>query len=148
MDVVAAILTDEPIAAASPGFSAALAAAGLPADDLDLPDRAFFGFRLDGETVGFGGYEACGPDVLLRSIVVLPPYRGRGFGRDITAALAMRAGSGGARQAYLLTTTARAFFERLGFRVIDRRTAPAPILATREASALCPSTAPLMTKPL
>jgi arsenate reductase len=148
MDVVAPILVDEPIEPGSPGLSAALAAAGLPIDDLGQPGRVFFRFHESEETVGFGGYEPFGSDVLLRSIVVLPPCRGQGFGQDIVALLARRARDSGARRAFLLTTTARSFFERLGFRVIERASAPAAILATREASALCPATAPLMMKAL
>lgn len=44
-----------------PRFRSALHAANLPADDIELPGRAFFEFTQEGETVGWGGYEAHGP---------------------------------------------------------------------------------------
>ena len=74
----------------------------------------------------------------LRSIVVLPPFRGRGFGRDLVGLSSGTRPGGGARQAFLLTNTARAVFERLGFTVVGRKDAPPAILATREASAPLP----------
>ena len=60
----------------------------------------------------------------------------------------MTAARGGVRRAFLLTTDARAFFERLGFTAIDRKSAPSEILATRQAAGLCPASAVLMVKAL
>ena len=45
-------------------------------------------------------------------------------------------------------TTAKDYFERLGFVAIDRAAAPAAIVATRQAACLRPKTAPLMVKAL
>ena len=55
-------------------------------------------------------------------------------------------GDAGANTAYLLTTDAVQFFERMGFRRIERSAAPADILSTRQAALLCPSTAALMAR--
>lgn len=63
-------------------------------------------------------------------------------------AILHEAATSGARAAYLLTTTAAPFFERLGFTRIERADAPPAILTTREATALCPSTATLLARPL
>ena len=80
-------------------------------------------------------------------MVVLPQLRGRGIGHALTAALLASAGAAGARHAYLLTTTAEAFFEREGFARIERDEAPAAILATRQATTIC-SSAAMLTRPL
>ncbi len=126
----------------------ALAAAGLPADDIAAAGVELFEYAIDGRPVGYGGLERHGPDVLLRSIVVAADRRGEGVGRGIVCELLDRAADRGAERAYLLTTSAQSFFERLGFAGIERHLAPAPILATRQASSLCPASAALMAKTL
>jgi arsenate reductase len=139
-------MIDEPIAAGANELRAALTAENLPVDDLEGEQRLFFRFSENGSTVGFGGFELHGDNVLLRSIVILPQARSRGLGRATTERLLRRAFDAGARNAYLLTTSAAPFFERNGFRPIDRRDAPADILATRQAASLCPSSATLMVR--
>lgn len=141
-------LTLSPVDGETDELRAALAAASLPVDDLAEPGRAFFRITEDGRTLGFGGYELHGPDALPRSIVVTPEARGRGLGREATRRLLREAAKAGARHAYLLTETAAPFFERLGFARITRAAAPETILATRQASALCPSSAALLARPL
>lgn len=126
----------------------ALVASGLPTDDLGEEGRVFWRFSDANGTVAFGGYELHGDSALLRSIVVLPDVRGTGIGHAATEQLVEKAGRSGARSVYLLTTDAGAFFQRLGFREIERRLAPAAILATRQAAALCPASAKLMKRRL
>jgi N-acetylglutamate synthase-like GNAT family acetyltransferase len=127
-------------------MTAALVAAGLPVDDLADDGRTFYRFSLDGQTVGFGGYETHGETALLRSIVIAPGKRGAGLGRAVTEALMTDLSAQGVTSAYLLTTTASSFFRAVGFTETDRASAPAAILATRQATALCPSTASLLSR--
>lgn len=128
------------------GLRAALDDAGLPSADLSEPGRSFFAFRtLSGHLLGHGGFETHGADVLIRSVVVAKEGRGCGVGRAILPLLLRRAFDRGARQAWLLTTDAAGFFEKNGFRRIERSAAPAAILATRQAAALCPASAVLLT---
>lgn len=124
----------------------ALEAAALPIDDLSEPGRRFFQYSQNGRAVAFGGFELHGADALLRSIVVLPEALGQGFGRHATAFLLSSAAGAGAGRAWLLTTSASSFFERLGFQTVRRELAPNAILATRQFSSLCPSTAALMSR--
>lgn len=70
-----------PTTGADDDFRAALVAADLPIDDLDERGRRYYRCTSGGETVGYGGYELYGDDAFLRSIVVLPDYRGDRFGR-------------------------------------------------------------------
>jgi len=125
-----------------------LVAEGLPADDIHEPGRRFFAFfDAAGTAVGYGGIEAAGPHAaLLRSIVVKPLSRRAGHGRAITDWLAAEAKRGGAQDIYLLTTTAQAFFRRLGFEVVHRAGVPAAIAATRQFSTLCPASAVVMRR--
>jgi arsenate reductase len=143
----APVLKDQLITADDAGLAAALAAEGLPMDDLAEAGRTFYTFStLDGVTVGYGGLELLGEHVLLRSIAVLPAFRGKGLGRNIVPLLLYRAYREGARTAWLLTDTAAPFFEKIGFKVVDRQAAPAAILATRQAASLCPANAPLLSR--
>lgn len=141
------MLAERAIAAELPELRAALENADLPTDDLAEHGRAFFRFESDGKLVGYAGYELYGEDVLLRSVVVVPEARGRGYGRAITEQVLRRAFEAGARRAYLLTTTASPFFEHAGFRRIDRAEAPPSILATKQATTIC-ATASLLTRPI
>jgi len=131
----------------APELAAALAGAGLPTEDLEGGGRSFFAFEDNGRPVGFGGFELYGEDALLRSIVVLHEARGKGYGRAVTEAVLARAHQAGARTAYLLTTTAQAFFEHDGFKRIERAAAPASILATTQATTIC-ATAALLARPI
>jgi arsenate reductase (glutaredoxin) len=143
------VLAAEPVDGLTEDFVAALSSAGLPTDDLAMPGRMFFRFRdADGTAAGFGGYELYGRDVLIRSVIVLPERRDSGLGSEIVALLLRKASAAGAMQAFLLTATARTFFERIGFAVIARDRVPPAILATREATELCPSSAPLLWRSL
>ncbi len=136
-----------PVASNNLALVAALEAASLPTEDLHDAGRSFFAVEDDGKAVGFGGFELYGEDALLRSVVVLPQYRGQGKGRDVTEAILARAYSAGARQAWLLTTTAEGFFERDGFARVPRASAPESILSTKQTTTICTS-ATMLTRPL
>ena len=62
------------------------------------------------------------------------------------ALLLRRAFDEGGREAWLLTTTAAPFFERAGFKPMERTSAPASVLATRQAANLCPASAALLRR--
>ena len=53
---------------------------------------------------------------------------------------------GRGRALVLLTLTAVSFFERQGYRVIDRRSVPDDVQATAEFKSLCPASAICMAK--
>ena len=120
----------------------------LPSADLREPGVRLFAFRDDDATVGYAGLEIYGTDALLRSVVVDPARRRAGLGRAIVEATLAQAHRLGATRAFLLTTAAKAYFERLGFVSIDRASVPETILSTRQAAGLCPASAPLMVRTL
>ncbi len=99
-----------PRSAAFERFAAALADAGLPTDDLLSEPFRYF----SANDMAWGGIGA-GPDALIRSIVVLPEARNRGYGVAVTEALVQQARESGVERLWLLTTSASPFFERLGW---------------------------------
>ncbi len=140
-------LREEQVAGTDPRLAKALREAGLPTDDLRTSAGRFYSYRtLGGTLVGYGGFEVNGEDVLLRSLLVLPAARGKGIGRNIALLLMSRAFDIGGRQAWLLTTSAAAYFEKLGFAVATREAAPAAIRQSPQAVSLCPASAVLLTR--
>jgi amino-acid N-acetyltransferase len=102
----------------------------------------------DGTLVGVAGYERYGTDILLRSVAVLESWRSTGIGARLTADRLAHAKSQGCEAAYLLTDTARGYWERHGFSMIDRHVAPPSIMRSHEWSAACPVSATAMFRPL
>lgn len=129
-----------------PRLHAALDAAGLPSGDLFLPGRRFFRLGLEGEAACYGGLEGDGPEMLLRSVVVPPSARGHGAGRAIVRALEAEAARLGAVRLHLLTMTAAAFFQGLGYCSAERTAAPPTIAATAQFTSLCPNSAAYLVK--
>lgn len=121
---------------------ALLRAASLP-DDLArswFPRDAIV--ATDGaHIIGAAAFERAGDDALLRSVVVSPAQRGHGLGERLTRDRLDAMRRAGLRGAYLLTTDAAAFFERLGFVAVERAGAPAPLQALGQFASLCPASA-------
>jgi N-acetylglutamate synthase-like GNAT family acetyltransferase len=86
------------------------------------------------------------PAVLLRSVALQAEERGRGSGRALVARTLDRAARSGARSAFLLTTTAEAFFSHLGFIRSAREEVPPALLGSAEFRGACPSTAVVMRR--
>jgi len=122
--------------------------AALPADGVadGLPD-VLVG-EVGGTVVAVARLEVSGTVGLLRSVVVQPDRRSGWRGSEIVRAMLQRAAAQGPAELFLLTTTARGFFERLGFRIAPRDAAPLPIQCTEQFSTLCPSSAVLMRRAL
>jgi N-acetylglutamate synthase-like GNAT family acetyltransferase len=130
-------------------LAAALAKAKLPTEDVEEPGRLFWRFETRDEVpVGFGGLEVHGEDALLRSLVTLPPVRGRGVATAMVAQLEFEARLHGCRSLWAITTTAADFFAKRGYARCDRAVVPAAIRATAEFSTLCPASADVLMKAL
>ena len=94
--------------------------------------------------VGCGGAEAYSVAALVRSIAVLPDYRKQGLGRRLVRQLLDRLSAHGLREFYLLTTTAETYFQKRGFKTIDRDEVHPQLLASREFQDACPDSAVCM----
>jgi N-acetylglutamate synthase-like GNAT family acetyltransferase len=84
---------------------------------------------------------------LLRSLVVADGHVRQGLGRKLVAAAEEQAKKLELRAIYLLTTSAQAYFDVIGFRSVSREGAPPEIRQCSQFSALYPSTSVLMVKP-
>lgn len=123
--------------------------AGLPVSDLSgKASLNLLGTRQDGQLLAVVGIEACGTKGLLRSLAVAPASRGTGLGQRLVADAERWAATRGITTLYLLTTTAEAFFVRLGYKTISRDQAPTSIAATAEFRELCPAASAFMRKVL
>ena len=126
---------------------ALLQAQGLPVSDItDEHLEHFFFIGSDRSPTGLVGLEIYGTDALLRSLVVSDNARRKGLGSELVQHAEQYAASKSVRSIYLLTTTAEAFFKRLGYERIDRSQAPPSIERTREFASLCPASSAFMVK--
>lgn len=125
-----------------------LARAKLVTEDVDSELRDFFVALDRGELIGAIGLEPHGTLGLLRSLVVAPAVGGRGFGQALTQHLVAEAERRNLEELYLLTETARVFFERLGFDPVERASVPEPIQRTKQYSSACPASATVMRRSL
>jgi amino-acid N-acetyltransferase len=126
-----------------------LEAANLPTSDLtEAHLEHFFACGPASALNGLIGIEIYNSDALLRSLVVNPTQRTRGLGSALVSHIERYARERGVSAIYLLTTTARDFFLHLGYRSMDRATAPQSIRATPEFSTLCPASSAFLVKQL
>lgn len=113
----------------------------------DIKEDTILYLLLDGDkvtgTVGLDIFDDC---ALLRSLSVVADARGKGYGNILNEQIERFAKESGINCMYLITNTAKDFFERQGYCVIDRATAPDAIKQTDQFTGLCPSSAAVMKK--
>jgi N-acetylglutamate synthase-like GNAT family acetyltransferase len=124
----------------------ALDAARLPCEDLAEPDRLFFELADEAGPIGFIGLEGIGADRLLRSLVVLPSRKRRGYGGLLVAHVEAFARQDGVERLHLLTQTVPDFFRARGYRPAERSSAPASIVSTAQFASLCAASAAYLVK--
>lgn len=125
---------------------ALLRRAALPEEGVEERFGSFLVATRDDRVVGSCGLERYGANGLLRSVVVSAEERKLGIGRRLIQAALLRAREQDLAGVHLLTTTARAYFERAGFRIANRESAPEGIRGSWEFSNGCPSTAVFMSR--
>jgi amino-acid N-acetyltransferase len=126
------------------GIRALLVRCELPTQDVDRHLPNFLVAVEDSCVIGTIGLEVLPGMGLLRSLAVTDEHRGRGVAGALYRALVERARAHGLLELWLLTTTAEAFFVRLGFEAAARREVPEMVQATEEFRSLCPATAVCM----
>lgn len=120
----------------------------LPTSDLPIAQPEFI-VACEGSTLlGAGALQNVTDAVLLRSLVVDADRRDSGVGRLIVNELERRAQQDGFAEVVLLTQTGQRFFERQGYRVIERERAPESVKKSEEFRSLCPQSAVCMSKAL
>lgn len=118
---------------------------GLPTESLGSDSTTFY-IAEDGErTVGIAGFEFYGDEALLRSVAIKPDVRGRGLGSQLVDHMLQLAREKGVRNVVLLTETARDFFLKKKFEVIDRSWIDNDLMKqSSEFAFACPTTAVCM----
>ena len=127
-----------------PAIKELLAANSLPTEGVDEHWRTFLIARAGERVIGCGGAETHQFVALIRSIAVAEEHRGAGVGRRIVRQLLDRLASRGIREFYLLTTSAQGYFEKRGFKTIDRDEIHPQLLGSTELQGECPDTATCM----
>lgn len=124
---------------------ALLAVCELPTRGLDRDFPAGYIVAAAGDIIaGCAGVERYDAAGLLRSVAVASTARGRGLGGRLVHECIARAREQGLASLWLLTTTAPAFFRRIGFATVDRAGAPAALQASEEFAQVCPASAVCM----
>jgi amino-acid N-acetyltransferase len=122
---------------------------GLHTDDLTKEKlRHFIIARKGDRFAGAVGLEANGKQALLRSLAVSEPFRNRGLGTRLVVSLENYAADLNVTAVYLLTLTAREFFQKRGYKACDREAVPSDIKNTSEFKTICPETAVCLCKNL
>jgi amino-acid N-acetyltransferase len=128
-----------------PAAEALLGALDLPLAGLDACfPTSWVAEAADGPLVGLAGVELYPDGALLRSVAVHPDWRGTGLGRALVGRALDGARTAGARDAYLLTTTAERWFPRFGFVAIARDEVPPGVRQSIEFREACPASAVVM----
>jgi N-acetylglutamate synthase-like GNAT family acetyltransferase len=131
-----------------PAIRGLLIEAGLPVEDLATCPVQFRVARTGGALAGAIGLEPYGDTGLLRSLVVAPAVRGTGVGKALVAALEGEARRSGVSRLVLLTETAAAFFEHIGYSVAERKKVGGMVSQSAQFLTCCPTSATCMTKTL
>ena len=120
----------------------------LPAEDLPVLLTGFYTAIENDQLVGVIGMERYGCFGLLRSMVVHPGFRNRQIAETLVNTLEQAAKSKEIISMYLLTETASKYFEKKGYKTIQREQVPEPVKASSEFSSICPVSATVMMKPI
>lgn len=127
---------------------ALLARCALPSEDVAVGRQELLVAERGGAIVGTAGLEMGGAAALLRSVAVDPAERRAGVARALCDRALAHAARRRARTVYLLTTTAEAYFNGLGFERVDRSAVPEALQSSAELRSLCPTTVTCMARGL
>lgn len=125
-----------------------LQASDLPSSDIDGKTQKIVVAECKEKLVAAGGIEKLGSLALIRSIAVRPEYRNNGIASSIYHLLEKYARDSSVEELYLITESAKAYFQKLGFLEKDRPAVPRPIRQTSQFTRLCPLSATVMFKTL
>jgi amino-acid N-acetyltransferase len=130
------------------GIKSLLAACELPTEDVTTALLPGFLVAVDDteSVVGSVCLEPLGADALVRSLAVALHLRSTGLGTAMLQTIEREAEARTYASLWLLTTSARGFFEHHGYGVVERTYVPDAVRETTQFVRLCPSTAVCMTK--
>jgi amino-acid N-acetyltransferase len=128
-----------------PQIRTLLEQAQLPTESLGTNVTEFFVAEEEGVIIGVAGFEYYGDDALLRSVAMRSDQRNLGRGSALVDWMLGRAKAHRIKRVVLLTDTARTFFERKGFQVVDRSLITNDDLKkSSEFASVCPASSTTM----
>lgn len=111
-------------------IAALLEQCGLPTSDTYELIEDFQVAIYQDRIVGCAAAEYHGPHVLIRSVAVEPAYRDNGNATHLVEILLMRARGTEAREAYIFSTVAPAYFARWGFSLVATEEVPMQVMSS------------------
>jgi amino-acid N-acetyltransferase len=120
----------------------------LPVDDLPGMLNNFFVAIDNAQISGVAGLEIYGNYGLLRSVAVSQNLRDRGIAAQLLNKIEALATQKGLETIYLLTETAKEYFENKGYEHIARMDIPDAVKTSPEFTHFCPESATAMQKSL
>lgn len=131
------------------GIRSLLELSKLPTEVLETNEASFYVAEQEGEVVGTAAFEFYDGDALLRSVAIVPRLRDKGMGSQLVEFMENEARNRQVTSIVLLTENARTFFERKGFRIVDRGSISNKALrASSEFTYACSASAVCMVKKL
>ena len=130
------------------GIRNLLATCDLPTEDVTTALLSGFLVAVEeGDAiVGSVCLEPLGADALLRSLAVDLRLRATGLGTSLLQTIEREARTCTYARLWLLTTSARQFFEHYGYSAVERTSVPDQIRETAQFKRLCPAHAVCMRK--
>lgn len=125
-----------------------LLANSLPVSDLDDAPIQFFGIKEKNRLIAIGALEIYDDNALVRSVAVHQTHRNLGYGKQIVRYLEKKAIELKINKLFLLTTTAKNFFNKLDCISIQRDLCPPEILSSGQFRDICPKSASCLFKNL
>ncbi|RYU92498.1 GNAT family N-acetyltransferase [Mucilaginibacter terrigena] len=120
----------------------------LPTADINATLDDFFVATEDNQVIGIAGLEVYGNYGLLRSVAVVKEWRGKGVAAELLNRIEAVAGERGLEAIYLLTETAKDYFEGKGYEHVARMDIPEAVKASSEFTHVCQESATAMQKSL
>ncbi len=120
----------------------------LPYEDFNVHLNNFYVIEDENKIIATAGYETCSSYALLRSFAVDDAYKSLGLAKKLYKALEKKAKEEKIKAFYLLTETAKGYFEKLNFICIEKDEAPKSIKNTEQFKSICPASSQLMCLPL
>ena len=118
----------------------------LPVADLPATLKNFYVAIHNDKLVGAIGLEVFEEYGLLRSLAVEESYRGRGIAGKLVDKIEALANELSIKELYLLTETAADYFQKKGYKKIERSAVVLPIRQSSQFKEVCPVSAVIMTK--
>lgn len=114
-----------------------LAKVGLPVEGVTEHIKHFFIAESYGDLIGVSGIQVLSNEGLLRSTAVVSGFRNKGVGKKLINASMAHAKELGLKDLYLLTTSKKNYFAKLGFAEVTQETVPHTVQNTLEYKEFC-----------